>query len=91
VFSGRLKFGEFQLSFTDMSLNVGNIPVELIRTYDTLKLNVDSVDMAPGWRVEFRDVDLRTSLGKKDEETKFLEEEGYYNRSRGLKVGTKYT
>ncbi|MCA6555209.1 MAG: putative Ig domain-containing protein, partial [Pseudanabaena sp. M114S2SP2A07QC] len=86
VFSGDLKFGEFQLSFTDISISAGNIPVQLVRTYDTLKLNANSAEMAPGWRVEFRDVDLRTSLGAPDP---FYEEEGLIDRSRGHKVGDK--
>jgi hypothetical protein len=87
VFSGDLKFGEFQLSFTDISISAGNIPVQLVRTYDTLKLNANSAEMAPGWRVEFRDVDLRTSLGAPDP---FYEEQGLTDRSRGHKVGAKY-
>jgi RHS repeat-associated protein len=86
VFSGDLKFGEFQLSFTDISISAGNIPVQLVRTYDTLKLNANSAEMAPGWRVEFRDVDLRTSLGAPDP---FYEEQGLTDRSRGHKVGDK--
>jgi RHS repeat-associated protein len=86
VISGSLKFGEFSLTFADMAVNVGNIPIQLLRTYDTLKLNAPSQDMAPGWRVEFREVDLRTSLGKPNP---IFAQSGMYDPNRGFRPGDK--
>jgi RHS repeat-associated protein len=59
--SGELKLGNFRLSFTDISIPVTGIPINLTRTYDTLTSN-NRDDFGYGWRMEFRDTDLRTSL-----------------------------
>ena len=59
---GELKLGNFQLSFTDLTIPVSGIPVNLTRTYDTLTVN-NRDDFGYGWRLEFRDTNLRTSVG----------------------------
>jgi YD repeat-containing protein len=61
--AGELKLGNFRLSFTDLTIPVTGIPITLIRTYDSLTSN-NTDDFGYGWRMEFRDTDLRTSLGK---------------------------
>ena len=61
--SGELKLGNFRLSFTDLSIPVTGIPITLTRTYDTLTSSTTD-DFGYGWRMEFRDTDLRTSVGK---------------------------
>lgn len=58
-----LKLGNFQLSFTDLIVPVTGIPISVTRTYDTLTSNTTD-DFGYGWRLEFRDTDLRTSLPK---------------------------
>lgn len=63
---GDLKLGNFTLSFTDIELPVSGIPVMLTRTYDSLNANTTD-DFGYGWRLEFRDTDLRTSLGKDEQ------------------------
>ncbi|MBX9253632.1 tandem-95 repeat protein [Desmonostoc muscorum CCALA 125] len=63
VVSGQLKLGEFKLSFTDLEIIVGSLPITLRRTYDSLALDATS-DVAPGWALDYQNVDLRTSLGK---------------------------
>jgi hypothetical protein len=60
---GELKLGNFRLSFTDLAVPVTGIPITLTRTYDTLSANQQD-DFGYGWRMEFRDTDLRTSLGQ---------------------------
>ncbi|ACK68468.1 YD repeat protein (plasmid) [Rippkaea orientalis PCC 8801] len=62
---GDLKLGNFQLSFTDLSIPVAGIPISITRTYDTLTAQ-ERDDFGYGWRLEFRDTNLRTSLGKDD-------------------------
>jgi len=59
---GDLKLGNFQLSFTDLEVPVSGIPISVTRTYDSLAVGTQD-DFGPGWRLEFRDTDLRTSLG----------------------------
>jgi YD repeat-containing protein len=79
--SGNLKLGNFTLSFTDMAVPVAGIPIQVTRTYDTLHSN-QSGDVGFGWRLEFRDVRLRTSLPPTG-----LEADGYFNPFReGTKV-----
>lgn len=60
--TGNLKLGNFTLSFTDLEIPVSGIPISVTRTYDTLTANTRD-DFGFGWRLEFRDTDLRTSLG----------------------------
>ena len=71
--SGDLKLGNFRLSFTDLTVPVTGIPISLTRTYDTLTAG-QSEEFGYGWRMEFRDTDLRTSL-KRDPD---LEALGFY-------------
>ncbi|WP_292825904.1 DUF6531 domain-containing protein [Nostoc sp. JL33] len=61
--SGELKLGNFRLSFTDLTVPVTGIPITLTRTYDSLNSG-STDDFGYGWRMEFRDTDLRTSVGK---------------------------
>jgi RHS repeat-associated protein len=59
--AGDLKIGNFTLSFTDMTVPVSGIPITVSRTYDTLQANQQD-DFGFGWRLEFRDMNLRTSV-----------------------------
>jgi RHS repeat-associated protein len=64
---GNLKLGNFTLSFTDLTVPVSGIPITVTRTYDTLSANQSS-DFGYGWRLEYRDVHLRTSVPKTGDE-----------------------
>ncbi|NEQ42484.1 MAG: tandem-95 repeat protein [Leptolyngbya sp. SIOISBB] len=68
--AGDLKLGNFTLSFTDMVLPVSGIPVAVTRTYDSLTVN-ETDDFGYGWRMEFRDTNLRTSLGPDEQYEQF--------------------
>ncbi len=70
--SGNLKLGNFRLSFSDLTIPVAGIPITLARTYDTLRAD-RSGDFGYGWRMEYRNTDLRTSLPKTG-----LEDQGIY-------------
>src|SRR5262249_46053152 len=59
--AGDLKIGNFTLSFTDLSIPVSGIPVTLTRTYDSLNASNQN-QLGYGWRLEYRDTDLRTSV-----------------------------
>ncbi|HUP81354.1 MAG TPA: putative Ig domain-containing protein, partial [Pirellula sp.] len=65
--AGNLKLGNFTLSFTDLSIPVAGIPITVSRKYDTLTANQDG-ELGFGWKLAFRDVDLRTSLPKTGDE-----------------------
>jgi len=80
--AGGLKLGNFKLSFTDLSIPVSGIPIQVTRTYDTLTANTRD-DFGYGWRMEFRDTDLRTSLGPDPE----LDELGI--ASKGFQAGDR--
>jgi Domain of unknown function (DUF6531)/Putative Ig domain len=80
--TGDLKLGNFRLSFTDITVPVTGIPITLTRTYDTLTSKTQDA-FGYGWRMEFRDTQLRTSL-KRDET---YEELGY--RTVGFSEGDR--
>jgi RHS repeat-associated protein len=65
--AGDLKVGNFTLSFTDLSVPVSGIPITVGRTYDTLNAGTNST-LGFGWRLEFRDTDLRVGLERTGEE-----------------------
>jgi RHS repeat-associated protein len=71
--SDNLKLGNFTLSFTDLSIPVAGIPITIARTYDTLTAN-QSQDFGFGWRLEFRDVSLQTSVASTGSEA-----DGFFN------------
>ena len=79
--SGELKLGNFRLSFSDMVIPVAGIPIEITRIYDTLQAD-RAGDFGYGWRLEYRDTDLRVGLPKSG-----LEDIGIYSPLRqGVKV-----
>ncbi|MGE5609729.1 MAG: putative Ig domain-containing protein [Bacillota bacterium] len=47
-----LKLGNFNLSFTDMQVSVGGMPIDITRTYDTLDAQ-QSNDLGYGWSLNF--------------------------------------
>lgn len=61
--SGNLKLGNFRLSFEDLTVPVAGIPITVVRTYDTLRADREG-DFGHGWRMEYRNTDLRVSLPK---------------------------
>jgi RHS repeat-associated protein len=77
---GNLKLGNFTLGFTDLSVPVSGIPITLTRTYDTMQAN-QSEDFGFGWRLDYRDVRLRTSVPKTGDEAN-----GSFN---GFRDGTR--
>ncbi|MFN0054206.1 MAG: putative Ig domain-containing protein [Planctomycetales bacterium] len=74
--AGDLKLGNFTLSFTDLSVPVSGIPITVSRTYDSLNAPQNG-ELGYGWRLEFRDMHLRTSVPPTGDE-----EYGVYNAYR---------
>src|SRR5262249_27349556 len=69
--AGDLKLGNFTLSFTDLSVPVAGLPITVSRPYDTLHAGT-SEDFGYGWRLEFRDTDLRTSVPRTGDEADLI-------------------
>ena len=79
--SGALKLGNFRLSFTDLTIPISGIPIEFTRVYDSLRAD-RSGDFGFGWRLEYRDTDLRVGLPESG-----LEDIGIYTPMRpGVKI-----
>ena len=57
---GNLKLGRFALTYEDMNVNVGNIPIRVLRSYDTLDRST-SDDFGFGWDLQIADFDVRTN------------------------------
>jgi RHS repeat-associated protein len=78
--TGNLKLGNFRVSFTDVSIPVAGIPVTMTRTYDSLQAS-SSADFGYGWRMEFRDTQLRLNVPQTGDEDSLI-----YNP---IKVGSR--
>ena len=76
---GKLKLGNFTLSFTDLSIPVGGISIAVTRTYDTLNA-ANSGDFGDGWTLDYRNVNLQSSVGSTGDEA-----DGFFN---AFKYGT---
>ncbi len=58
---GRLKLGNFAVSFTDLTIPVAGIPISVGRSYDTLRANQNG-ELGYGWQLTMGDAQLDTSL-----------------------------
>jgi choice-of-anchor C domain-containing protein len=59
--SGGVKLGEFTLSFTDLSLPLNGIPIEVTRVFDSRE-SATSGDFGYGWRLGLRDARIRETV-----------------------------
>ena len=57
---GELKIGQFSLTFKDMNLDVGGLPLTVYRTYDTRRRS-EKLDFGYGWSVNYQDISVKTS------------------------------
>ncbi|MDO5561144.1 MAG: RHS repeat-associated core domain-containing protein, partial [Oscillospiraceae bacterium] len=55
-----MKLGNFSISFEDMSLNINNLPVSVIRTYDS-RTRYSDKEFGYGWDQSFTDVTVQAS------------------------------
>ncbi len=78
--AGDLKLGNFTMTFVDLSIPLSGIPIEVARTYDSLDANQRG-DFGFGWRLEFAQANLRTTLPTKGQQGDFIFE--------GFKPGTR--
>jgi RHS repeat-associated protein len=58
---GRLKLGDFTLTFTDLTVPVSGIPISITRTYNTLNAN-KNLDFGYGWQQGYGDPQLKVDL-----------------------------
>ena len=81
--TGRLKFGEFHLDFTDLSVPVAGIPITITRSYDTREANRQG-DFGSGWSLGVQDAKIRKTLRSG---SMFLGSRVYINTPDGRRVG----
>jgi RHS repeat-associated protein len=80
--AGELKLGNFRVSFVDLSIPVSGIPITVARTYDSLNAN-QTGDFGFGWRMEFREAQLRNNLpARTPEEIEFGMYPSFTDRTR---------
>jgi hypothetical protein len=60
-FLGKLKLGQFRLSFADIRLDAGGLPLMLTRTYDTTRKDVQG-DFGWGWSASGQDITVRKNV-----------------------------
>jgi RHS repeat-associated protein/uncharacterized repeat protein (TIGR01451 family) len=60
VIDGNLKLGRFALTYEDMAVNVGGLPVRVLRSYDTLD-RAQSDDFGFGWDLEIANITAQRS------------------------------
>jgi RHS repeat-associated protein len=68
--SGKLKLGNFAVSFSDLSLPSQGLPISVTRAYDSLQADRstlpdgsgDPTGVGPGWRIAESDFDLQVSI-----------------------------
>jgi hypothetical protein len=58
--SSNAKLGQFSLEFTDLSIPLVGIPIQVIRRYNTFHAS-DSGDFGYGWRLAFGEADIRNA------------------------------
>ncbi len=59
--NGASKLGEFQLAYTDLSITVSNIPIEIKRIYQTTHASVNT-ELGYGWRMQLSNPDVRETV-----------------------------
>ncbi|MCA9186710.1 MAG: RHS repeat-associated core domain-containing protein [Planctomycetales bacterium] len=55
------KIGEFELSFDDLTVPIGNLPITIRRTYNTNRA-AQNGDFGHGWKLDILGVNLKTSV-----------------------------
>lgn len=59
--SGNAKLGNFHLEFTDLSIPLAGIPIQINRIYDTLEANTEG-DFGYGWQLGLQDAKIRETV-----------------------------
>ena len=59
--TGNLKLGNFRLEFTDLSVPLAGIPIQVTRVYDTLSANQQG-SFGYGWSLGAYDADIRETI-----------------------------
>src|SRR4029079_12254216 len=60
IVQGDLKLGLFTVSFNDLQLDVGGVPLTITRTYDSRKKDTKG-DFGYGWTLSYQNVNLQRS------------------------------
>ena len=65
IVEGQLKLGRYHITYQDLAVPVGGLPIQVLRTYDTLNRTIDG-DFGHGWSLDVADfrVDVHRPLGQ---------------------------
>jgi len=85
--SSQYKMGNFNLTFDDLTIDVGGIPVTIQRTYDTLNANVNG-DFGYGWSMSYATASLRDDTAFAFNGDPFY---GLFSNDVAFRNGTKIT
>ena len=85
--SSQYKMGNFNLTFDDLTINIGGIPVTIQRTYDTLNANVNG-DFGYGWSMSYATASLRDDTAWAFDGDDFY---GLFSNDVAFRNGTKIT
>lgn len=58
---GQTKLGNFQIEFEDLNVPVSDIPIRVVRTYDSLD-TARSSDFGPGWSLSIAEADISETV-----------------------------
>lgn len=58
---GLTKLGNFQIQFEDLNVPVSDIPIRVVRTYDSLDTS-RSTDFGPGWSLSLAEADISETV-----------------------------
>jgi fibro-slime domain-containing protein/RHS repeat-associated protein len=88
----QLKLGEFRIEFTDLSIPVAGVPIQIKRVYDSRQSH-DSRDFGYGWSLGIQDAHiLETTRSNGSFQTFYPGTRVYINTPDGRRVGfTAYT
>ena len=59
--TGEAKIGQYRVEFTDLSIPIANIPIEIKRIYETTQADRDG-ELGYGWRMQLADPDIRETV-----------------------------
>ncbi len=90
--SGDAKLGNFHMEFTDLSIPLAGIPIQINRVYDTLGAEVEG-DFGYGWQLGIQDGDIYETVPVTDELVSFaatpfrVDTRVYVTNPEGRRVG----
>jgi RHS repeat-associated protein len=77
LIDGQMKLGHFSITFEDVSIPMGGMPLTMTRTYDTRRRN-ERLDFGYGWSVDYQNLRITESRPAGFSWTQQSERNGYF-------------